>query len=81
MTSTPTPETPEVARCTPNWDGLAPEDTRAIPDPQQAVSGLATPKRGTVKMTALCRHCDQVLYRYPRWPWWHDMTGDSVCEP
>ncbi len=43
----------------------------------------ARPRRGTVRRTALCQHCDTVLYRQPgRFvDWVHDHTGQVECDP
>jgi hypothetical protein len=48
--------------------------------PEEADRPRAGPLRGTVLLTARCRWCDQVLYRYPNGAWWHD-EGGFDCAP
>jgi hypothetical protein len=42
------------------------------------VRGVAEPARGTVRRTALCRWCGEVLYHYGI-GWGHD-DGDGHCD-
>lgn len=37
------------------------------------------PRRGTVRLTAVCSECNGIIYRFPipGAPWYHDDSGDD----
>jgi hypothetical protein len=42
--------------------------------------GIADPKRGSVEETALCRWCEQDLYRRREGQWRHAKSDEIACD-